>query len=296
MKLHQVNTLVALADAGSIRAAARMLRLSQPALTKSIGQLERDLNAALVQRSAHGTQFTAIGKALLARARAIDNELRRAREEVAQLIGSYQGLVAIGVSPAPALTIVPAALGKFRRLYPSVRVRIVEGLYPLLAPLLREGSLDFLIGALPPETLPKALVAEHLYDNGLVVAARTSHPLAGKVRRLAELAESEWATAGPLSAHGTVVEEVFAELRLPPPRIAVQAESIHAVQAILPATDLFAMLPEQVFDACRAHRIEPLALRDRIRPARIGFLRRADALLTPAARALVDCIRREVRK
>ena len=78
MKFHHMRTIVAVAEAGSVRGAARRLGLSQPALTKSLGQLERELGAALVQRSARGTQFTELGKAMLARARAIDAELRRA--------------------------------------------------------------------------------------------------------------------------------------------------------------------------------------------------------------------------
>ena len=85
MRLSQIRDFLAVADTGSIRAAARSLGLTQPALTKSLRQLEAELGAVLVTRSVRGIVFTALGQAFLTRARSIDGDLRRAREEIAQL-------------------------------------------------------------------------------------------------------------------------------------------------------------------------------------------------------------------
>ena len=295
MKFHHMRTIVAVAEAGSVRGAARRLGLSQPALTKSLGQLERELGAALVQRSARGTQFTELGKAMLARARAIDAELRRADEEVGQLRGLAQGSVSVGVSAAAAIVLLPGALNEFRRIYPSVQVRILESLYPSVALLLREGVLDFAIGPLPPGAMDKDLIAEHVFDNELLIGGRRDHPLRGKVRRLADLADAEWISGGPPGSRGAVVQEVFAALGLAPPKVAVQVDTVLVFQALLASSDLLGMLPRQLFEGLANENIQPLRIKERIPPIRIGFMRRADSPLTPAAAAFAECVRARFR-
>ncbi|MDX1375438.1 MAG: LysR family transcriptional regulator, partial [Burkholderiales bacterium] len=94
MRLTQIQQFLAVVDAGSIRGAARELGLSQPALTKSLRQLEDELGATLVTRSVRGAQATEFGRAFLARARAVSADLRRAREEIAQLRGAREGSLA----------------------------------------------------------------------------------------------------------------------------------------------------------------------------------------------------------
>ena len=295
MKFHHMRTIVAVAETGSVRGAARKLGLSQPALTKSLGQLERELGAALVQRSARGTQFTELGKAMLARARAIDAELRRADEEINQLRGMTQGSVSVGVSAAAAIVLIPKALNQFRRIYPSVQVRISESLHPSVASLLREGALDFAIGPLPPGGLEKDLSAEHVFDNELLVGGRRDHPLRGKAKRLADLADAEWISAGPPGSRGAVVQEVFAAMGLAPPKVAVQVDTVLVFQALLASSDLLGMLPRQLFEGLANDNIQPLRIREPIPPIRIGFMRRADSPLTPAAAAFADCVRAQFR-
>lgn len=93
MRLSQVRDFVAVADAGSITAAARALGVSQPGLTKSIGSLEAELNVPLFLRSARGVSLTRYGSAFYARARAAHGELEKARSDVMQLAGGASGRV-----------------------------------------------------------------------------------------------------------------------------------------------------------------------------------------------------------
>src|SRR6188508_1885518 len=87
MKLHQIRDLLAVAEKGSLRAAARQLGLAQPSISRSIRELERELGAPLLERQARGTVLTPTGKLFASRAGAAASELRRAREEIAQLHG-----------------------------------------------------------------------------------------------------------------------------------------------------------------------------------------------------------------
>ena len=82
MKTHQLKALVALAENGSIRGAARDMGLSQSALTKTLRELETQTGAALLVRASRGTRFTPAGKVLVDHARLILTTMRRAEEEV----------------------------------------------------------------------------------------------------------------------------------------------------------------------------------------------------------------------
>src|SRR5580693_6822900 len=74
MKLHQLRDLVAIAEHGSLRAAARHLGIAQPTLTRSLSELERELGAPLFERRARGMVATALGQAFIRRAIAIVND------------------------------------------------------------------------------------------------------------------------------------------------------------------------------------------------------------------------------
>ena len=100
MKLNQFRDVVAIAERGSLRAAARHLQLAQPALTRSVQELERELGAPLFERRARGMILTPIGQAFVRRASAVLTEVRRARDEAEQLHGGTSGKVVAGLSLA----------------------------------------------------------------------------------------------------------------------------------------------------------------------------------------------------
>src|SRR6266446_749378 len=143
MRLSQIRDFVAVVESGGIRAAARKLGVSQPAITRSVRGLEAELHARLLQRTPTGVVLTQPGRAFLARARAAQAELRKAEEELDRL-DQKAGSVAFGVSPTSAI-LVPEAVNCFRQQFPQTRVHIAEGLPQLLLPLVRDETLDFAI-------------------------------------------------------------------------------------------------------------------------------------------------------
>src|SRR5688572_4235936 len=191
MRLNQIRDFVAVIEAGSLRAAARSLGLSQPAITKSLRQLEEELHVQLLQRNARGAAPTRAGMAFLARARAIQAELRRAEEDLAGFRGGSSGAVAFGIAPAACMLIVPDAVTQFRRRFPHAAVRIVEGVSTALLPQVRDGTLDFLVGQRPLEKPAVPLRFKPLFRTPLVVIGRQGHPLR-KARSLRELLDAPW--------------------------------------------------------------------------------------------------------
>jgi DNA-binding transcriptional LysR family regulator len=145
MKLNQLRDMVAIADKGSLRAAARYLGLAQPALTRSVRALEHELGTTLFERDARGMVLTPRGQLFYQRAKAVVNELRRAREEIEQTSGDMQGTVVVGLSIMPHVGMLPQALPAFRRQFPHVTLKVIEGLYPAMEAGLRDGSIDFYV-------------------------------------------------------------------------------------------------------------------------------------------------------
>lgn len=297
MRLTQIRDFLAIVDAGSIRAAARGLRISQPALTKSVRQLEQELGAVLVTRSVRGARPTEHGRAFLARARSVSADLRRAREEIAQLNGAREGSLAIGSAPGPALGLLPDALVRLRERWPRASIRVADISPPEVLPALRDGSLDLALsvrmGSLAE--LPNDCRAEALYLNEAVIIARRDHPLAG-ARRLVLLAEAEWIRTGS-PANTSALPDVFRAAGLPPPHYRVDCASFLAVPDLVARSDLLAVVPWQI--AAREEpsgRIRRLPVREALPAREISLFRRVDVPLTPIARECAEVLHEIARR
>lgn len=296
MRITQLRDLLAAADAGSIRGAARALNVAQPALTRSIHQLETELNARLLDRSGRGVVPTSSGKALIARARMIQSELVRAREEQAQLAGESAGSIAFGVAPQAAIHIVPPALAQFRREHPNTHVRIVDGLAHALLPQLREGSLDFVIGSRPQGRLDSRFKFLPLFTNQIVVGARRGHPLR-KARSLRELVESQWVIYTPPGWTGAMIPDIFVKNGLEPPRSVVRSDSYVAFLTLLAGTDMVAPMSRMLFQQRLARSFfEPFDLKERLPEFSIGLFQRADSPPTPVVATMVAAVKAAARR
>lgn len=150
MKYHQLKAFVAVAEEGSIRAAARRLNVSPAALTKAVKELELALGVSLVVRTARGVQLTGLGQQLQVRARLIVAEMQRARDDIEQAQGATTGAVAAAITPAAAVTILPDAFRAFRRRFPIARVSLIEGFPGVALPRLHDGTLDFAVAVVVP--------------------------------------------------------------------------------------------------------------------------------------------------
>lgn len=294
IKLSLLRSLIAVDDAGSIRGAARALGFTQPALTKNIAQLEQLVGSPVVQRGSAGTGLTEVGRALLVHARAIETELRRAEEHVAQLTGHFIGQVTLGVSPSPALSMVPRVLRKFRQRYPEVQLRLVEGFFHTHIPQLRDGTMDLAVTNMSSMSEGYADMAiNRISQAELFVCARRTHRLHGRSHRLEDLLEEEWVNVAPPGSATTSIERVFTSRGLSSPRISVQCNSVLSLSAVLASTEMLGMLPEPMFKAWATTQLKALDLVDRIAPVPIVLVRRKSIALTPAASALATMLEDE---
>jgi len=292
MKLHHLRDFLAIAQARSIRAAARQLGLSQPALTRSLRELEHELDAPLFERHARGIVLTPIGAAFYRRTHAAMQDIRRAREEVAWLRGRQDGAVAVGLSGAVWLALVPAVFAAFRQAYPTVRLHMMEGFFPLLESRLADGTLDFYIGPRPQSLDAKRYrLSPPLFTSERVIVGRKEHPLL-HARQLEELANAQWILTGARDLDQEFTD-VFTHHGLPAPLALVKADSMMGVATLLSMTDALALLPEQwVASPLFSDRVAVIPIAGCIDSVDIVSITRAGLPLMPAAMHLAALFER----
>jgi DNA-binding transcriptional LysR family regulator len=295
LRLNQIRDFLAVVDSGSLRSAARQVGVSQPAITKSIRQLENELHVQLLQRNARGAAVTRAGKAFLARARVIQAELRKAEEDLQLLRGGRHGAVAFGIAPAACMLIVPDAMLQFRRQHPAASVRIVEGVNPALLPQVRDETLDFSVGQSPAGRLDGALRFKPLFRPQLAIVGRRGHPLRS-ARSLRELAGASWLMFYPPGGIATL-EKSFNAAGLPLPESIVRCESYAAALALLAKTDALALIiPRVITELFSPRHLQTIPVEDPLPAPLIGFYARSDAPLTRAAAAMAQAVTAVARR
>lgn len=293
MKLSQLRDVLAVAEAGSLRAASRQLGVAQPVMTRNIRDIENELGVALFQRHARGVWLTEIGEALVRRASVINEEVRRAREEVEQMKGHATGQVSIATSTAASIAILPRALTNFRKEYPDALVKVSEGIFEPFENDLLQGRIDAYVGVFDQEACSNQFIVEKLFDNERAIVARCGHPLSGATR-LADLAGAQWIRP-TLAARTSEADfdQMFERSGLPPPEIVMHSRSMLITLLVLVSSDLLTILPKQWLEALFVvGYIQELRVGDPLIAAPVCIVRRRDVPLTPLAERMCDQLRR----
>lgn len=288
MKLNHLRDVLAVAERGSLRAAARHLGIAQPALTRSIQELERELGIPLFERQPTGVVVTPMGELFVRRANAVRMELQRAREEIDQLRGMTHGRLSVCLSTVPHIALLPYALPAFRARYPDVHVELTEALFPTIETSLRSGVVDVYIGP-PPAGPPSAdLLVRKLFSNTRVILGRKGHPLA-HARSLRDLIDAQWLSTSVFVKPVEELTPLFAEHGLPPPRMMVQAHSALTMLVAIAYSDLLGMLPVQwtEFPLTR-DMLQRIDVTEPLPAPPICIVRRAGLPLTPAGEYFCD--------
>ena len=219
MKLTHLRDVLAVAEQGSIRAAGRLLGTTQPAITRSIRELEHELGVSLFERHAKGIRLTDMGQVFVRRAAAVQQEVRRAREEIDQLKGGGTGEVSIALSTATTMSLMPRAMVEFRRRFPDAVLKVHESFFQPIEKDLLSGRIDLYVGPLDQGKGAAQFAVEVLFPNHRQIVGRRGHPLAA-ARTLEALTGARWVRP-TISSHITEgdFEEMFATAGLPRPTI-----------------------------------------------------------------------------
>ncbi len=296
MKFHQLRCFLAVAQHRSIRAAARALPLSQPAVTKSLRELEHDLGVPLVVRGVAGVQLTEFGEAFRLRASLLMQESRRARDELALIRDGVGATLSVAVGSTVALTLLPKVLARFREAFPRAQVNLWEDVLPSSLDRLRDGTLDLVVMQGTTQPLDPDMEAQPLYTLNSVVGARAQHPLV-RSRSLRSLLDAEWLL--PSSGHDghSPGEHVFTAHGFPVPRRITSCYSLTLALALIKEMDYLSVFAASLASTEFArHGLKVLPLREKLPPSTVSVIRRKGAYPTIAAQAFVEMLEQMGKK
>ncbi len=197
-KISQLQAFRAVSQMGSINGASRSLGIPQPTLSRTLRELEEQLNVQLLVRGRHGITLTPAGERFARHASSIVNELEKAASEAVLYGGDEKSAVSrlsIGLSPVTANSILDAALGRLMRSEASCRVSIESAPLEVTAERVADGRLDFAVGNGGADIAFSRFVVEPLMSTGFAVVCAKGHPLA-HAKTLEELHGADWWVTG----------------------------------------------------------------------------------------------------
>lgn len=295
LRLDDIDYFLAVARYGQVRRAALELAVSQPAVTRGVQRLEKELGFPLFARSRRGMALTAVAEPFHERMATLRRTMDAAIREAADLHLGELGVLHAGVSPLYAQRLfVPACL-RLHRERPAARVSAQINLNDALLAALRRGDIDLSINALPAE-LPEDLAAQPLMADDLCLVVRDGHPLLARRRlRLADLAQAQWMLPGLAVAARRGVEGRLAEAGLPPPRVVVEVNhTAGQLMDLVRRSDLVSLMSESMLATRAGAGLAALPLAEARLRRQIGVVTRAGARLPPLAARMVELLR-EVR-
>lgn len=300
-ELKQLRVLQAVAEAGSFSAAAQRLNYTQPAVSRIVAALERELGAVLVERQCRPVRLTDAGAALVRHADDVFARLSSARSEIEAITQVNGGSVSLGTFSSAGTSFVVDALSDFRKRYPGVRVSIVEGGLPsALVRRLRAGDLDLAVVFDYPaagEDLGAELELHHLLDVPYDVVLHRNSRLASKSRvRPADLAEEHWLLPdfGPDSPSLKLIGRMCAAAGFEP-RVAFRVNDCHMNQALVAAGEGVSILPRLLLDPVHPGvAVRPLAGATPI--MRVAAVRVPTRYLAPATAEFLTVLKQAARR
>lgn len=209
MRLRDMHIIKVVAEHGSMARAAEDLGLSQPAISKVIADLEKDLGVALFERSSRGAVLTEPGRVLLQRGINMIDELKQGLEEIDNLTDPSAGEVRIGIVEA-WLPFVASVVQRSTRRFGRITFTVKVGDVDTLLQSLRDRALDLVVSREVLVNEHADLYAEHLFQDRLVVVCGHKHRLArARKLKLANLVHERWAL-GPSDTYlGRLLTSVF---------------------------------------------------------------------------------------
>lgn len=291
LKPRHWQLLVALDDIRHLGKVAASINVSQPAISKTLGELERGLGLRLFERTARGVVPTAYGQCLIRHARTLLSELAQARDELQGLASGGAGNIRVGVLATAALELLPRALAAFKAKQPGVFVLVREGIMETLLPELWLGNLDLIVGRLP-QGGAQGLGEKTLMEEGVSVVTGRHHPLVKRKRlRWSDLKPYPWVLPPVNTLLREPLERLFEDHALAMPANRIETLSVHVIRAYLDYTDAIAALAADVsryYESLGLLAILPLELPKLVRP--VGMIWNRQRPVSPSTQSLMQCL------
>jgi DNA-binding transcriptional LysR family regulator len=291
MDISALQAFLAVAESGSFSRAAERIYLTQPAISKRIAALEKEIGARLFDRIGRGIHLTPAGDALLGRARNVLKELEDVKRGITNLSGSISGELLLATSHHIGLHRLPGLLKRFHDTYTQVRLNLQFMDSEKACQGVARGDLELAVVTLPPETAAP-LKTEKIWDDPLDIVVSPGHPLARELHvTLNRLLDYPAILPGPGTYTREIILKAFGRLR---DRIQVgMATNYLEVLKMLATIGLgWSALPRTMIDAgLNVVQIEKVGIR-----RELGIVTHEKRTLSNAGQAMIRIIREEKTK
>jgi DNA-binding transcriptional LysR family regulator len=207
----RLRVFAAVAERGSIAAAAEQLHITGPAVSQHLRKLEREARCQLVEPDGRGIRLTAAGRVLAGSARAMADTASVAERDLATIDEVVAGPLRIGAVASAVRALLPGVLRALAAAHPRLEPRLCDGEVNGLLPTLQAGQLDAVIMEswdVRPAPLPSGVLATRLLTEDVVLAVDERHPLAGEAAvSVDQLHRQSWTSCpAGTEAHVAVVQ------------------------------------------------------------------------------------------
>ena len=297
MKLHDLHVLMAVVQAGSMSKAAQVLNTTQPAISRSIADLEHTIGVRLLDRGRQGVEPTEYGRALLDGGVAMFDDLRQAVKSIEFLADPTVGEVRIGTHDPIMVGVLPAVFDRLHRKYPGISIHVTP-ISPSAQQYrdLRERKLDLFLGRMTPP-IEEDIHAEILFhDRIMVVAGPKSRWARRRKVELSELAGEPWGLPLPDTTIGSSVADAFRARGVKFPPKGVMWGTASLICALLPRGPYLGILPASLLRfGANLPRLKVLPVDLPIPPWPVGIMTLKNRTLTPVVQLFIDCAREVVK-
>lgn len=290
VRLRHLTAAVAIADNGTMIRAAEHLYTSQPAVSRTLRDLEAIVGVELFVRSARGMTPTVFGHVFLSHARAALGHLTRAQTHIRELVNAEAGKVTVGTHLAGSNSLLPWAVAALKSQHPHVTVAVREATPDILHADLVAGDIDLIVGRLTPSIKPERVEQSRLYEEPVRLVAKSDHP-AHQIESptLADLLDFPWILPVERTTLRGELEQVFRSHQLPMPANLVESTSVLTVRTLLLESDFIAALPMLILRLDPD--VQPLSTSLEGIAREVGVTMATEFPLSPSAALLLDYLK-----
>ena len=293
IRVSQIELLAALQQKRTLSEAAQKVNLSQPAASRMLSELARDLDIELFERIGRTLHPTEAGRALIRRAAEFIGELERTQSELEAIDNGLVGTVTLGTGIGPSYTLVPKALTLLRKDGRAISVTVHEGALEELFQKLSERRIDLIVSRLNLGAFDRSVVCEELYNPPLTVVCGPRHRLC-RVRKLSwsMVLDEEWILSESGTPMRSGLEAIFQREGRRPSRCLTESSSIPTNVELLNQHQLLWVLSADISDYfARLGLLRILDLPSISGPAPVTMAYLKERPPSAAILRLMDCLR-----
>jgi len=291
LEIRQLRHLVAAINLGTLSDAADSVFITQPALTRSLQNLEHELGTKLLERLPRGVVATEAGDLLYRHANLIINEVQKIKNDVPMVAKGVAGNLKIGVAALFSHHIVDDVVWKLALSHEELNIGIKVGFFEDLIGQLVEGSLDVVFSNLPSATVPEDLIVEPLNNLTVVFVANDEHPLAREESfDVKHLESARWVIVDQPHA-AEMFSQFFAAQGMSTPSNLVRTDSLGLIMSLLKKGGFVSVLPRHLVLEAADEGLVELKVNGPVITRKFGLIYREDIAGRPALAPFFEGIR-----